>query len=118
MRSITLCGEWLSNSRAVGAGEPEHVAGEVDRHHVQAEAQAQARDVVLTGVAGGGDLALDAPRPEPAGDDDAVEVAEAALGQQALDLLGLDPLDLDLGPVVEAAVLAAPRRPTGRRRGG
>ena len=29
---------------------------------------------------------------------------EAALGQQALDLLGLDPLDLDLGAVVEAAV--------------
>ena len=74
--------------------------------------------LVLAGVAGGGDLALDAPLAEAAGDHDAVEVAQAALGQQPLDLLGLDPVDLDLGAVVEAAVLAAPRPPTGRRRAG
>ena len=60
---------------------------------------------MLAGVAGRGDLALDAPLAEPAGDHDAVEVAEAALGEQALDLLGLDPVDLDLRAVVEAAVL-------------
>ena len=59
---------------------------------------------MLARVPGGGDLALDATRPEPARDDDAVEVAQPALGQQPLDLLGLDPLDLDLGAVVEAAV--------------
>ena len=73
---------------------------------------------LLAGVAGRGDLALDAPLAEAAGDHDAVEVAQAAGGQQALDLLGLDPVDLDLGAVVEAAVLAAPRPPTGRRRAG
>ena len=89
----------------VGAGEAEHVAGELDGHDLHAEAQAEARDAVLAGVVGGRDLALDAPLAEPAGDDDAVEVAQPALGQQALDLLGLDPLDLDLGAVVEAAVL-------------
>ena len=32
---------------------------------------------------------------------------EAPVGQQALDVLGLDPVDLDLGAVVEAAVLEA-----------
>ena len=30
---------------------------------------------------------------------------EPAGGEQALDVFGLDPLDLDLGAVVEAAVL-------------
>ena len=64
----------------------------------------EARDVVLPGVAGGRDLALDAPLAEAAGDHDAVEVPQPAVGQQALDVLGLDPLDLDLGAVVEAGV--------------
>ena len=75
------------------------------RHHLHAEAEAEARDLVLPGVAGRGDLALDAALAEPAGDHDAVEVAQAALGEQALDVLGLDPVDLDVGAVVEAAVL-------------
>ena len=44
---------------------------------------------------------------EAAGDHDAVEVGQAAGGQQPLDLLGLDPVDLDLGAVVEAGVLEA-----------
>ena len=57
--------------------------------HLQAEAQAEARDVVLAGVAGGGDLALDAADAEPAGDHDAVEVAQAALGEQPLGVVGL-----------------------------
>ena len=43
--------------------------------------------------------------PKPAGDHDAVEVAETALGEQTLDILGLDPVDLHVGPVMEAAVL-------------
>ena len=105
MRSITGCGVVGSISLELAPARPEHVAGEVDRHHLQAEAQPEARDVVLAGVAGGGDLALGAPLAEPAGDHDAVEVAQAAVGEQALDLLGLDPVDLDLGAVVEAAVL-------------
>ena len=89
----------------VRTGEAEDVPGVLDRHHLQAEAQAEARDLVLAGVAGRHDLALGAPLAEPAGDHDAVELAEPALGEQALHLLGLDPLDLHLAAVVEAAVL-------------
>src|SRR5204862_5391952 len=81
------------------------VAGQLDHHDVQPETQAQTGDLVLTGVAGGRDLALDPPPAEPAGNHHAVEVVQATLGQQTLDLLGLDPLDLDVGPVVVAAVL-------------
>ena len=67
----------------------------------------EARNVVLAGVAGGGDLALDAALAEPAGDHHPVEVGEPPGGQQTLDVLGLDPVDLDLGAVVEAGVLEA-----------
>ena len=107
IRSITgCCGRRVELGR-VGVGQAEHVAGELDRHRLQPEAQPEARHALLAGVAGGGDLALDAAGAEAAGDDDAVEVGQAAGGQQALDLLGLDPVDLDLGAVVEPGVLEA-----------
>ena len=80
----------------VGAGEAAHVAGELDHRALQPEAQAEERDLVLAGEAGGGDLALDAAEAEAAGDHDAVEVAEAALGEQPLGVVGRDPVDLDL----------------------
>ena len=101
---MTRCGASGSNSRELASGQAGDVAGELDHHHLQPEAQPEARDVVLAGVSGRGDLALDAALAEAAGDDDAVEVAQAAVGEQPVDLLGLDPLDLDLGAVVEAAV--------------
>ena len=89
----------------VGVGEPEHVAGELDGHGVQSEAQPEARHALLTGVARGGDLAFHSTGAEPTGDDHPVELGEASGGEQAFDLLGLDPVDLDLRPVVEAGVL-------------
>src|SRR4029453_4642378 len=97
----------------VGSGQAQLVAAELDGHGLHAQAQPQAGDAVGPGVAGRRDLALDAPLAEPAGDDDAVEIAQAAFGQQALDLLGLDPLDLDPRPVVEPAVLSALDPPRG-----
>ena len=60
---------------------------------------------MLPGVAGGGDLALDAPLAEPAGDDQPVETAQAGRRPRRSGTVArLDPLDLDLGPVVEAGV--------------
>ena len=53
---------------------------------------------MLAGVAGRGDLALDAAEPEAAGDHDAVEVAQPALGEQALGVVGRDPVDLRPAP--------------------
>ena len=89
------------------------------RHHLQAEAQPEAGDAVLAGVAWPrrscprcrarrsrrGSPCRRGRRSRPG-------------GEQALDVLGLDPVDLDLGAVVEAGVLAGSRRPTGRRRAG
>src|SRR5581483_4636690 len=63
--------------------------------------------LVLARVAGRGDLALDAAEAEPARDHDPVELAEAALGEQALGVVGRDPVDLDPGA---ACVPAVPER--------
>ena len=91
----------------VGPGQAEHVAGELDRHHVQPEAQPEARDAALPGVGGRRDLPLDPPHPEAPRDHHAVEVGQATLGQEPFDLLGLHPVDLDAGAVVVARVAEA-----------
>src|SRR5699024_2580427 len=59
------------------------------------------------GEAGGGDLALDAPTTESAGDDDSVEITHAGAPEEFRDVLGLDPDELDLGPVLEATVFGS-----------
>ena len=74
--------------------------------------------LVLAGVAGGGDLALDAPEAESAGDHDAVEIAEPALGEQALGVVGRDPVDRAPARRTRSHRGAAPRRPTDTRRAG
>ena len=91
----------------VRAGEVHHVAGELDGHRLQAEADAKARDVVLAGEPCCGDLAFETALAEAAGDQHAVELGEPTRCQKSLDIFGLDPVDLDLGPVVEAGVLQA-----------
>jgi len=62
---------------------------------------------VLAGIPGSSDLAFETTITEATGDDDAVEVGEALGHQQTLHLLGLDPVDLHLGAVVEPGVLEA-----------
>ena len=72
----------------VGAAGAEDIAGELDHHALQAEAQAQVRDLVLAGVVGGLDLALDAALAEAAGDEDAGHAVESLvqvlLGQRSV----------------------------------
>ena len=105
--------------RGVGAGQPALVAGELDHRAVQAEAQTEIRDVAASrAYAGGRDLALDAADAEPAGHDDAVEIVQAALGEQAFGVVGGDPVDLDLGAAARSRRASAPRPPTGTRREG
>ena len=51
---------------AVGPVGGEHMAGEFDTHDLHAQAEAKIRDVVLAGIAGGDNLALDAAIAEAA----------------------------------------------------
>ena len=77
----------------VGAGQAADVARELDDRAVEAETQAEERQAVFPGEAGGSDLAFDAPEPEAARDHDPVEVLESPFGEQALGVVRGDPVD-------------------------
>ena len=59
-----------------GAGQAAQVAGHLDHHALQPEAQPQRRDLVLSGVAQRAELALDAADAEPARNADPVHVGQ------------------------------------------
>ena len=101
---MTMSGERLSNSRELARSKPGPVPGHRDHHHVQPEAQTQARDAVVAGVARGGDHALDTAFAEAARDHDGVEPPQAVRAEQVGHQLGVDPVELHLGAVVEAGV--------------
>ena len=89
----------------VGAVEPAHVAGELDRRPLEAVADAEVRDALLAGDAGGPHHAARTPVAEPAGDEDAVGAGEQVVAAFGLERLRLDPLDVDAQPMPEAAVI-------------
>ena len=59
--------------RRMRTREPRHVAGELDHRDLQAQADAQVRDLFLPSQPHGGDLAFDAPFAEPPGHEDGVD---------------------------------------------
>ena len=93
----------------VGIGHAQHVTGELNGHHLHSEAQAEARKQLFTRVLRCGNLAFDTTGAEAARNDHSIKIGEAASGQQALDLFGLNPVDLHLGAMLEASVTKALR---------
>ena len=87
---------------AVDAGE---VARRLDRRHLHAEADAEERHLVLPREAGGVDHALRAALAEAARHQDAVDPVELRRRVAVLEHLGLDPLEIDLHRVGDAAVV-------------
>ena len=81
---------------AVGFVTVQHEAGELDAHHLHAQAQAQVRDPVFPGEAGCQDLPLHPPVAEPARHDNAVHVLQHLGIPVALQVLRIDPHDLHL----------------------
>src|SRR5262249_60225998 len=89
----------------VGAVNPDHVPCELRDGAVQAQADAEIRDLPLAGDAAGKDLALPPARAEAAGDEHAVNLLELAAGLFERHALRVDPPDLDEAAVVDACVL-------------
>src|SRR5439155_21258210 len=79
-------------------------AGELDRHDVQAEAEAQVGNVVESGVTGGLHLALDAALAEAAGHDYAVRLRQDRLATVAGDVLAVHPADVHAYVVLDGGV--------------
>ena len=94
MRSMTGCSVKTLNSLRVRIIGAERLARELDDRALQAEAQAEERDVVPARPADGPDLALDAAVAEAAGHDDAGDARQLVgdlLRLDALEVLGADP---------------------------
>jgi len=95
-----VCG---SNSLEDASGDAEDVAGVLDHHALQPQAQTQCRHTPDAGPLQRPEHALDSSNTEAAGDDDRVDAAERLLGTGfGLALVAGDPADRDLGIVVEA----------------
>ncbi len=60
---------------------------------------------MLTAVRRSGHLAFDTALAEPTRNDDAVEISETTGSEKPLDLFRLNPLDLDVGPVMNAGMV-------------
>ena len=82
------------------------MAGVLDDHGLQAQAQAEGGQLVLAGELQRTDLAFDSADAEASRNHDAIDVVECG-GSTFLGFatIGRNPLDVDLGPVGEAAGL-------------
>ena len=76
----------------IRAGKPEDVTCELDRGTLQAEADAEERDVVLANEANRFDFTVGAPLVEATGNEQAID-ARQHRGPFLFDFLGLDPLE-------------------------
>ena len=61
---------------AVGIGEAQHIASELDHGALHAQTDAQERDLLFPGIFDGRDLAFDAAVAETGSDQDATEAAQ------------------------------------------
>src|SRR4029453_3421150 len=82
------------------------VAGPFDAGHLHAQANAEKGHFAFAGELDAGDFALAAALTEAAGDQDAVQRLEPGreVGVFAFEHLGVEPVDVDLDPVGDAAV--------------
>lgn len=87
-----------ANSAEVAPVQAAHVAGKGADRRLQSQADAQKRHVVLAGVAGRGDLALEGAGAEAAGHEDAVHAAEHRISVLVGELLAVDEVHVHMAP--------------------
>ena len=92
------------NSVEFASSMPAEIARRLDHRHLHAEADAEIRHVALARELRRADLAFRAALAEAARHQDAVDVLEERRGILLLEHLGLDPVEIDLHLVGDAAV--------------
>src|SRR5687767_9823452 len=90
--------------RRAGVLHADQIAGRLDHRHLHPETDAEVRDLALAREAGGVDLAFRAALAEAAGHQDAVYAFEMLDRVLALEDFGIDPVEIDLHVVGDAAV--------------
>ena len=88
----------------IGLLDADEIARGLDHRHLHAEADAEIRHVALARELRRADLALRAALAEAAGHQDAVDVFEERRRVLVLEHLALDPVEIDLHLVGDAAM--------------
>ena len=92
----------------IGVLVAQHIAGKFNDHDLHTKADAKAGHMVLAGVLGGLDHALDAAVAKAAGHDDAVHVRKSFLAGSLIgQILAFHPADLHLTVVLKPGVVQA-----------
>src|SRR5262249_53615459 len=90
---------------AIGVFQADDITRKFDDGTLQAQADAEERNLALAGIADGVDLAAGAAIIEAAGNEDAVHAAEDALDAFALDFLRFDLSDHDPAVLADAGMI-------------
>src|ERR1035437_7876162 len=88
----------------IGGFHPAHIAGEFDHQGLHAETDPEVRHLALAGELDGVEHAIDAAFAEAAGNQDAVVILQLPLPALTRHALGIDPVDVDLQLVRQAAM--------------
>src|SRR5450759_3070463 len=88
----------------IGGFHPAHIAGEFDHQGLHAETDPEVRHLALAGELDGVEHAIDAAFAEAAGHQEAVVILQLPLPALARHALGIDPVDVDLQLVRQAAM--------------
>ena len=88
----------------IGLGETSHVAGEIDHRRMHAVADAEVRHATFPRVSGGQNLSLETALAETARHQDRVDARQRLGGTVGLDLLGIDPMQVDPGLLFDTAM--------------
>ena len=92
------------NSVELASLDADEIARRLDHRHLHAEADAEIRHVALARELRRADLAFGAALAEAAGHQDAVDMLEERRGILVLEHLALDPVEIDLDLVGDAAM--------------
>ena len=89
---------------AIGLGQAEHIAGELDDRALEAQAETQVRDAVRAGELSGQALAAHAARAKAAWHHNALNVTQQPRRPRAFELFRVDPLEVEVEPVEGAGM--------------
>ena len=90
---------------AVGPGQLQHAAGELDHGALHAQADAEVGNFAVSRKATSLHFPLDAPHAEAAGDQNAVDARQERVGVLRLEFFGLNPLHDHAGRMGEAGMI-------------
>src|SRR5207253_4444281 len=99
-------GRWALRQEfgAVGVAQAGNISGKFNDRALHPKAKPQERNPLFAGVLDGRNLSLDAPPPEPSGNNNTIHIGPDPVGTALLTVLSVNPLDARARPAMNAAM--------------